>query len=297
MNSFFWHADCTEALCNFYNNGGSTVATEQNMTERPLAVVTGASSGIGYELAKQFAMNGYNLLICAEDPGIVEAAQVFKSFGVNVESMQVDLRKYNNVENFYDKISQSGPVEALALNAGVGISGSFTEETELDEELSLIDLNIKSVVHLAKRVAKDMVAQGHGRILITSSIAAILPGPFLAVYAASKAFVESFGQAIRNELKDSGVSVTTLLPGPTETNFFDRANMQDTKAGAESKDDPAKVAEQGFEALMAGKDHVVAGSFMNKVQGVIGKLMPDSVAAAMHRRESEPGSANSQEKL
>lgn len=267
---------------------------EKNMNSenKGLAVVTGASSGIGYELAKQFAQNGFDLLICAEDAGIVEAAQAFRSMGGKVESMQVDLRQYDQVEKFYDKIRQLGPVEAIALNAGVGISGDFVGDTDLQDELNLIQLNVISVVHLAKRVAADMVEQGHGKMLFTSSIAAILPGPFLAVYAASKAFIESFALAIRNELQDRGVSVTALLPGPTDTNFFERADMMDTKAGVDKKDDPAEVAKQGFDALMDGKDRIIAGSFMNKVQGVVGKLMPEKAAASMHRRMTEPGSAN-----
>ncbi|MEZ0390850.1 MAG: SDR family NAD(P)-dependent oxidoreductase [Pseudobdellovibrionaceae bacterium] len=263
----------------------------QNTSQKPKAVVTGASSGIGYELAKQFANNGFDLFICAEDPGIVEAAQALEGFGARVEKLQVDLRNFEDVEKFYAQIQKWGPVEALALNAGVGVSGDFIGDTELREELKLIDLNVKSVVHLAKRVAADMVNQGHGKILMTSSIASILPGPFLAVYAASKAFVQSFGEAIASELKDRGVTVTTLLPGPTDTEFFERADMMDTKAGTGKKDDPAVVAKQGFEAMMEGKDKIVAGSFMNKVQGVVGKMMPDQMAASMHRRQTEPGSA------
>lgn len=268
------------------------MATQSKNEKRPLALVTGASSGIGFELAKQFAQNGFDLLVCAEDKGIVEAAQAFKGLGGNVESLQVDLRKYDEVEKLYRKIQQMGPLEAAAINAGVGVSGDFAEDTDLQDELDLIQLNVVSTVHLSKRIAQDMAAQGHGRILFTSSIAAILPGPILAVYAASKAFVEFFAQAIRSELKDKGVTVTALLPGPTDTNFFERADMLDTKAGAERKDDPAVVAKQGFDALMEGKDKIIAGSFLNKVQGALGKLMPEKAAAAMHRRLTEPGSAN-----
>lgn len=156
----------------------------------------------------------------------------------------------------------------------------------------MINLNVVSSVHLAKRIVKDMVARGEGRILFTSSIAALMPGPFEAVYAASKAFIHSFAEGIRNELKETGVTVTSLMPGPTDTNFFHRAGMDDTKAGAKRKDDPAEVARQGFEALMAGQDAVIAGSPMTKLQGNVSKVLPDPLNAEQHRQLTEPGSAN-----
>src|SRR5919199_5639036 len=206
---------------------------------RPLAVVTGASNGIGYELAKQFAQNGFDLLVTATGPSINEAAQAFEGLGAKVETVQADLATYDGVETLYNQIQATGQaVEAIAINAGVGVGGDFARETDLRDELNLINLNVVSTVHLAKRVVKDMVAQGRGRILFTSSIAALMPGSFEAVYAASKAFVHSFAEALRNELKDTGVTVTSLQPGPTETNFFHRAGMDDTRAGASKKDDP-----------------------------------------------------------
>jgi short-subunit dehydrogenase len=257
-----------------------------------LAVVTGASSGIGYELAKQFARHGFDLIIAAEDRGIVEARQAIAALGVAVEAIQVDLATFEGVAEFYRQIHADGrPVDALALNAGVGVSGDFARETDLKDELNLISLNVVSPVHLCKLVAKDMVAAGRGRILFTSSIASTAPGPFYAVYAASKAFIQSFAQAIRSELKDTGVTVTALMPGATDTNFFERAGMEDTRAGAGDKDDPAEVAAAGYEALMAGKDHVIAGAFKNKIQGVAAKILPETVTAAMQRRQTEPGSA------
>ena len=262
-------------------------------TTKPFAVVTGASSGIGYELAKQFAQNGFDLLVTAEDPGIVEAKRAFEGFGAQVESVQVDLASYDGVETLYGRITATGrPVDAIAINAGVGVGGDFARDTDLRDELNLINLNVVSTVHLAKRVVKDMVARGSGRILFTSSIAALMPGSFEAVYAASKAFVQSFAEAIRNELKDTGVTVTALQPGPTETNFFHRADMEDTRAGASKKDDPADVAKQGFDALMAGKDHVIAGSIMTKLQGAMAKVLPETLNAEQHRKLAEPGSAN-----
>src|SRR4051812_5109631 len=262
-----------------------------NPSKRPVALVTGASSGIGYELARTFAEHGYDLVIAAEDAGIVEAKQAFEGMGASVESVRVDLTRPEGVEELFARARALGrPIEAAAINAGVGVGGPF-KDTDLDRELAIVDLNCRSVVHLAKRVVQDMAARGSGRILITSSIASTMPGPFEAVYAASKAFDQSFAQALRNELKDSGVTVTSLMPGPTETEFFRRADLEDTKVGAGPKDDAGEVARQGFEALMAGKDHVVAGSFKNKLQATAAKVIPEKVKAAIHRNKAEPGSA------
>jgi len=260
---------------------------------RPLAVVTGASSGIGYELAKQFAQNGFDLLVTSTGDDINEAAQTFSKLGATVETVQTDLASYEGVETLYNKIqAMEQPVDAIAINAGVGVGGDFARETDLKDELNLINLNVISSVHLAKRVLKDMVERGEGRILFTSSIAALMPGPFEAVYAASKAFIHSFSKAIRNELKNTGITITALMPGPTETNFFHRAEMDDTRAGSNQKDDPAEVAKQGFEALMAGKDDVIAGSLQTKVQGNVAKVLPEPVKAEFHRKLTEPGSGS-----
>lgn len=259
---------------------------------RSFAVVTGASSGIGYELAAQFAQNDFDVLIVAEDEGIARAAQQLSDFGTDVQSVQADLATFDGVEKLYSAIrSQNRAPDALAINAGVGVQGPFAE-SDLAAHLNLINLNVTSAVHLTHRVLKDMLAKGEGRILYTSSIAATSPGPFESTYNASKAFLKSFAEVIRNELKDSGVTVTTLMPGETDTNFFHRAGAEDTKLGSSEKDDPADVALDGFEALMAGKDHVVAGRFKNKVQATVSHVMPDTVVAEMHRKKSEPGSAN-----
>jgi short-subunit dehydrogenase len=258
-----------------------------------LAVVTGASSGIGYELAKQFAQNGFDLLIASEGDGIHTAARDFESLGAEVRTVQTDLAEYDGVEKLYREIQSSGrPVDSIAINAGVGVGGDFARQTDLQAELNLINLNVTSTVHLAKRVVKDMVEQGFGRILFTGSVVSKIPAPFSAVYGASKAFVYSFAQALRNELKDTGVTITALMPGATETNFFHRAGEDDTKVGASEKDDPADVAKDGFEALMAGKDHIVAGSFKNKVQVTASNVIPDTLNAEQHRKQAEPGSAN-----
>ena len=264
-----------------------------NNSSRPLAVVTGASSGIGYELAKQFAQNGFDLLVTSTGSSINEAAQAFAELGAKVETVQADLATYDGVEKLYSQIQATGrPVDAIAINAGVGVGGDFAHETDLKDEINLINLNVVSTVHLAKRIVKDMVSRGQGRILFTSSIISQMPSPFQAVYAASKAFVHSFSEAIRNELKDTGVTVTALMPGATETNFFHRAGLDDTKVGTDKKDDPALVAKQGFEALMAGSDGVLAESLKTKVEGLVSKILPDTVTAEMNRKLNEPGSAN-----
>ena len=261
-------------------------------SDRPLAVVTGASSGIGLELAELFAADGYDLIVAAEDAGIHAAAQGLASAGVGAEAVQVDLARYEGVEELYGRIAASGrPVDAVALNAGVGAGGAFATDTKLEDELRLIDLNVRSTVHLAKHVVCEMVKRDHGRVLFTSSIASTMPGSFQAVYNASKSFVQSFALALRNELKDTNVSVTTLMPGPTETEFFERADMLDTKIGARDKDDAADVARAGFEALMAGDERAVAASASTKLQGRGSRLVPDSAKAEAHRRMAEPGSA------
>lgn len=264
----------------------------KNQAEKKFAVITGASDGIGYELAMQFARHGYDLLVAAEDPGIAEAAQAFQACGVQVDRLQVDLARHEGVESLYAKIQSMGrPVDAVCINAGVGVNGDFARETRLEDELNLIALNVTSVVHLAKRVLKDMVARGEGGILFTSSVVSTMPAPYMACYGASKAFVQSFAQALRNELQDTGITITSLMPGATETNFFHRAGMEDTKVGAAKKDDPADVAREGFEALMKGKDHVVAGSIKNVAQTTAAKVIPEPVKARLHANLTKPGSA------
>jgi uncharacterized protein len=259
---------------------------------RPLALVTGASSGIGRELAKQFAENGFDLVVAAEDVELDDAVEELRGFGGAVAPVSADLTKPEDVERLVAAYRGSGrPLAAAALNAGVGIGGRFAE-TELDRELEIVDLNCRSTVHLAKHVVQDMVARGEGRILITSSIASQAPEPFQAVYAASKAFDQAFALGIREELKDTGVTVTALLPGPTETEFFDRGDLTDTKLGADpNKDDPALVARQGFEGLMKGEASVFAGTLKSKAMGKLSAVLPDSVAGKAHKPMTEPGSA------
>jgi uncharacterized protein len=262
-------------------------------TNGSFAVITGASSGIGLELAKQFAQHGFDLLVVADSPKIAGAAHVLKSYNVSVTDAQIDLAKTAGVDEFYRLIRETGrPVDALALNAGVGAGGDFVRETALEADFNVIDLNVRSTVHLAKLVLKDMVQRGQGRVLFTSSIAATMPGTFNAVYNASKAFIQSFAQAVRSELKDTGVTITALMPGATETNFFHRAGMDNTKIAKSEKDDPADVAKTGFEALMAGEDHVVAGSFKNKVQATMAHVLPDALTADMHRKQAGDAGAD-----
>ncbi|HEY0632232.1 MAG TPA: SDR family NAD(P)-dependent oxidoreductase [Thermoleophilaceae bacterium] len=264
----------------------------ETSSARPLALVTGASSGIGLELARQFAQNGFDLVLAAEDDELTEAARRVKSSGATVEAVQVDLATSDGVDELWRRVSEdSRPLAAAALNAGVGAGGAFTD-IDLDDELRLIDLNVRSTVHLAKHVVRHMVGRNEGRILFTSSIGATQPGSFHAVYNASKSFVQSFALALREELKDTQVTVTSLMPGPTDTEFFERADLEDTRVGAsESKDDPEDVARQGFEAMMNGEEQIVAGSLTTKLMGRSGRFVPDSVKAAMHRKMAEPGSA------
>ncbi|QXJ22617.1 SDR family NAD(P)-dependent oxidoreductase [Actinomadura graeca] len=259
-----------------------------------LAVVTGASSGIGRELAAEFARHGFEVVMAAEDEGVDEAARrVSDETGGVTEPVRVDLATSQGVEELYAAIRARGrPVDALAINAGVGVAGDFSRDTELADELRLVDLNVRSAVHLAKRVLRDMAGRGEGRVLFTSSVAATGPGPYQATYAASKAFLSSFSQALRHELRETGVTVTALLPGPTETKFFERAGLQDTRLGQMDKDDAAQVARQGFEALMAGKDHVVAGSFRNKVQAGASRVVSEPAKAKLHGKLTEPGSGS-----
>jgi short-subunit dehydrogenase len=255
---------------------------------QPSAVVTGASSGIGFALARQFHDNGFDVMVAAEDDAIHAAAAE-----LGAEPVQVDLAVPEGVEALYARIVETGrPVDALALNAGIGMGGEFADGTDLEQELRLVDLNCRSTVHLAKLVLRDMKARNAGRVLITSSIASTMPGAFQAVYNASKSFDQSFGLALRNELKDTGITVTVLMPGPTDTEFFERADMLDTAVGTGEKDDPADVARDGFEAMMAGEERVVSHSLKTKLQGRASRVLPDSAKAAMHRRMAEPGSAD-----
>jgi short-subunit dehydrogenase len=273
--------------------------SEAIMTKRyqgRFAVITGASSGIGLELAKVFAGEGFDLLISARDASALHAvAASLRQQGAQVNVAATDLSTYEGVEQLYTAIQGAGrAVDAIAINAGRGVGGPFIK-TSLKSELELIQLNITSTVHLAKRVAADMAARGSGKILFTGSVAGTAPLAFEAVYAASKAFVNSFARALGAELKDTGVTTTLLMPNATDTDFFRRADLENTKVGAGKKDDPATVARQGFDALMAGESSVFGGSLASKLQGNLNHLLPEDTKAALFRHHSEPMSATSKE--
>ncbi len=262
---------------------------------RQLAVVTGASTGIGLCLAREFATHGFDVLMAADEARINDSAQEIESLGAKVYAVRADLSKEAEVEKLWREVEATGrPVDAIAINAGIGTAGDFADETDLRTELKLIDLNVRSTVHLAKLAARQMKARGEGRILITASIAGTMPTPQMAVYGASKAFDLEFAQSLRYELKDTGVTVTALKPGATDTEFFNRAGMQDTKIGSKGKEsnDPAEVAKQGFEALMAGEQEVFAESTSTKAAGVVGRFMPDSVKASQHEKMAKHGTAD-----
>jgi len=247
-----------------------------------LAVVTGASSGIGRELARVLAANGFDLVVAAEDDGIAAIAGE-----IGAQAVRVDLATPEGVEALAAALPRTPDV--LALNAGIVVGGEEFTRDDLDAHLRLVDLNVRSVVHLARLVGAGMAARGRGRILITASIVAAMPGPYQATYNASKSFVQSFALALRDELADRGVSVTSLMPGPTDTNIFARAGMLDTPlGGSRFKADPADVAQQAFDALMAGKQRVVTASPAMKLAGLGSRLLPDAVKGRINRLVVKP---------
>lgn len=261
--------------------------------ERPLALVTGASSGIGYELARLFAADGYDLIITATTvEGLERTAEAVRATGADAQLVAADLTRFDGVETLYAAVQAAGrPLAAAALNAGVGLGGYFIGGTELEAELNMIQLNAVSQVHLTKRLLPDMVAQGAGKLLYTASISGTMPTPYESVYGATKAFLISFAEAIKSEIKDSGVTITLLLPGQVDTPFWHRAGMDTNKLGLGEKAAPSKVAHEGYEALKAGKDRVVAGMTSSKLIGnVVNNLMPDTVKADLHAADAEPGS-------
>jgi uncharacterized protein len=256
---------------------------------RPLAVVTGASTGIGYELARCCAENGFDLVVAADEPAIDDAAAELRRLGVAVEAVQADLATMEGAEKLH-AAARGRPVDALLANAGRGLGKGFLDQDFADVR-RVVDTNITGTIHLIQKVGRDMRARGRGRILITGSIAGFLPGTYQAVYNASKAFLDSFSFALRAELKDSGVTVTCLMPGATETEFFERAGMMDTKVGQAKKADPADVARTGFDAMMKGDGDVVSG-WQNKLQSAIANMTPAGLLARMHGGIARPGSGS-----
>jgi short-subunit dehydrogenase len=259
-------------------------------SSRPLAVVTGASSGIGRELAVCCARNGFDLVIAADRPEIQDAAAALREIGAAVDAIEVDLATHEGVDKLEATIG-GRPVDALLANAGHGLGHAFLDQ-DFDAVRHVIDTNITGTIDLVHRVALRMRERGEGRILFTGSIAGFMPGTFQAVYNGSKAFIDSFSFALRNELKDSGVTVSVLMPGATETEFFERADMLDTAVATGKKDDPAEVAKVGFEAMMKGEADVISG-WKNKLQATVANVTPSPVLAEMHRKQAEPGSAKS----
>ena len=256
---------------------------------RPLAVVTGASSGIGYHLACCAAEHGYDLLVAADQP-LEDAVADFKSLGAErVDVVQAELASREGVDQLCARI-EGRPVAALMANAGHGLGGAFLAQ-DFKAVQHVIDTNITGTLYLLHKLVPAMKAAGDGRVLITGSVAGFMPGSFHAVYNASKAFVDSFSIALRDELKDSGVTVSLLMPGATDTEFFERADMMDTKIGADAKkDDPAMVARMGFDAMLKGEADVVTG-WRNRMQVAAAKVMPSQAVAAAHRKMAEPGTA------
>ena len=254
---------------------------------RKFAIVTGASTGIGYELAKCCARDGYDLLIAADEAEIFNAAEKLRGFGATVQAVEADLATIEGVDELYGA-ANGRPVDALLANAGHGLGKGFLDQ-HWDEVRHVIDTNITGTVYLVHKVGNDMRARGSGRILFTGSIAGFMPGTFQAVYNGTKAFIDSFSFALRAELKNSGVTVTCLMPGATETDFFERADMLDTKVGQSKKDDPADVAKIGYDAMLAGHGDVVSG-WQNKLRSAMAAITPSGVLAEMHRGMAEPGS-------
>jgi uncharacterized protein len=260
--------------------------------EDKLALITGASSGIGLELAKELAKRGYDVVIASAGDRLSAAAEDIRSRGHQVIEVHADLATREGVDQLWAQVQLLGrPLDIACINAGVGVGGLFSE-TDLDAELNMVELNCVGTVQLAKLVVRQMRELNAGKILFTASIAGEMVAPREAVYAATKAFVLSFAHSLRYELKEVGISVTALQPGPTDTDFFHRAGMDDTDVGQKGKSEsqPDQVARQGIDALLAGKDHVYAASFKTKLEGAFANVIPGSVKGAMHEKMAKPNS-------
>ena len=256
---------------------------------RPLALVTGGSSGIGLELARQFATHGFDLVIAGSSDRVEEAAATLRQTGATVAPVQSDLATYDGVEAVWKAVRDTGrPLAAAALNAGIGIGGPFID-TALEDELRMIAINATSQVHLAKRIVPGMLAARSGRLLFTSSLSATTPTPYETVYGPTRAFVYSFAESLREELLGTGVTVTALLPGATDSEFHQRAGMGDTRFGDNSwKNSRELVARKGYEALMAGRDHVIGGDRATWRAAVINKFLPERIKAHRQSRMARP---------
>lgn len=256
-------------------------------TNRSFAIVTGASTGIGYYLAKECAENGFDLLLAADTP-LEQAAADMRALGAEVDTVETDLATTEGVDELC-AATKGRPVDALLANAGHGLGKAFLDQ-DFAEARHVLDTNITGTIYLLHKVGREMRSRRTGRILITGSIAGFIPGTYQAVYNGSKAFIDSFSFALRAELKDAGITVTCLMPGVTDTDFFARADLLDTKVGSGKKADPAKVAKTGFKAMMDGEGDVVSG-LMNKIQSAMASITPAGVLAEQHRKMAEPGGA------
>jgi short-subunit dehydrogenase len=253
-----------------------------------LAVVTGDSTGIGYELAKCCAQNGFDLVIVADEPEIVGAARALRSTRVKVDALQADLATLEGVDRLIERIG-ARPVVALVANAGRGLGGAFLDQN-FDDVTRVLNTNITGTIYFIYKIGREMRDRQSGRILITGSIAGFIPGSYQAVYNGTKALLDNFSFALRAELQGSGVTVTCVMPGATETEFFERAGMMDTKVGTAKKDDAGDVAQIGFQAMMKGEGDVVTG-WQNKLRTAIASITPAGILAAQHRKTAQPGSA------
>ena len=254
------------------------------------AIITGASTGIGFELATLAAKDGYDILVVANEALIQAAAADFKQFGTDVTAVEADLSTIEGVDALL-AATNGRKVDVLCANAGQGLGHGFLDQA-LGDWRNVVDTNITGTLYLLQKALRQMSERHQGKVLVTGSIAGFIPGSFQAVYNGTKAFVDSFTDALRDELKDhEGITLTTLMPGPVDTEFFDRADMMDTDVGtSDSKSDPAKVAQDGWDALMAGKHSIVSG-WKNKVQVAAAHILPPEVTAHQHRNMAEPGTA------
>jgi short-subunit dehydrogenase len=254
------------------------------------AIVTGASTGIGLELAKLAAADGYDLLVVADTP-FVDASAGLQDTGVDVQTLEVDLSTFEGVDRLLDAAG-GRQVDLLCANAGHGLGRAFLDQ-DPTEWRHVVDTNVVGTAYLLQKVLKQMVARNDGKVLVTGSIAGYIPGSFQAVYNGTKAFIDSFVAALQNEIEDAdGVTLTNLMPGPTDTEFFARADMMDTSVGTDpKKEDPAATAKHGWDALMAGDAAVVSG-LKNKVQSTLANVTPNAVLAERHRKMAEPGTAD-----
>lgn len=257
------------------------------------AIITGASTGIGFELATLAARDGYDILVVADEPLIDAAAADFRQFGTEVRSVQADLATISGVDQLLEAAG-GRRIDLLCANAGHGLGHAFLDQ-DVAAWRKVVDTNITGTAYLLQKVLAPMVARNAGKVLVTGSIAGYIPGSFQAVYNGTKAFIDSFVAAIQNEIKEAdGVTLTNLMPGPTETEFFARGDMLDTDVGSDpNKADPAKVAKDGWDALMAGKASIVSG-WKNKLQSAVANITPNAVLAEQHRGMAEPGTARNQ---